>query len=372
MKNTLTFVIALFVFCYISANDGAYYGSGNHLIPIIETQISVQKEILTITRLSERTVGVDVYYEFYNPGEYKKLIVGFEAFSPSGDVDGTPKHGEHPYMQNFTVNINNRSIPYKIAYIEDSLYVENGRIKSLTLQKAQESIYNENCVEFFYVYHFDAEFKPGVNIVEHTYEYQLSGSVDSYYDFNYVLTAANRWSNKQIDDFTLIIDMGEFETVDIEKTFFTSNSDWSIVGKGKLGSKSLRNEWTDINKYVEFHMHHGSVTFHKKNFRPEAELYLFSKNPHFYKYNFGEDFLYLPFSYYIQDAIDIPQNEFEHKILRNLPYARRGYIFKDQKVQSFYDTNVDWYIPNPDYIPNAETLHEKEKEWLEYCKTIKK
>lgn len=53
MKTTLktTIVIAiLFAFNACFANDGAYYVSGNHLIPMYESDIVVKKEILTIKR----------------------------------------------------------------------------------------------------------------------------------------------------------------------------------------------------------------------------------------------------------------------------------------------------------------------------------
>ncbi len=77
-------LVILILSISVSANDGSYYVSGNQLIPIIETDISVRKEILKITRKTKRQVEVSVYYEFFNPGNPKSVIVGFEAFSPGG------------------------------------------------------------------------------------------------------------------------------------------------------------------------------------------------------------------------------------------------------------------------------------------------
>ncbi len=51
------------------ANDGSYYASGNHLIPVFETDISVKKEILTLKKIRNRFIEVTVYYEFFNPQE---------------------------------------------------------------------------------------------------------------------------------------------------------------------------------------------------------------------------------------------------------------------------------------------------------------
>jgi hypothetical protein len=101
------------------SNDGAYLGSGNHLIPITESDISIKKEILSIKRYLGK-VHVDVYYEMYNPGKEKTIRVGFEARSPGGDAQVEPSEGKHPYMNNFTVLVNNESLKYNISYIISS------------------------------------------------------------------------------------------------------------------------------------------------------------------------------------------------------------------------------------------------------------
>ena len=58
------YVILLSFSCVISkANDGVYYASGSGLVPVQETDISVAKEILTITIGKDSFAIVDVYYE---------------------------------------------------------------------------------------------------------------------------------------------------------------------------------------------------------------------------------------------------------------------------------------------------------------------
>ncbi|WP_205966472.1 hypothetical protein, partial [Parapedobacter sp. SGR-10] len=107
MMTSIKYII-LFISttCSAFANDGAYFALGNQLIPIQETDISVQKEILHLKKINNQFIEVSVYYEFFNPKEAKELIVGFEAISPEGDVDGSPKNGQHPYMYDFTVSMN--------------------------------------------------------------------------------------------------------------------------------------------------------------------------------------------------------------------------------------------------------------------------
>jgi hypothetical protein len=343
------------------ANDGAFFAAGNHLIPINETQVRVQKEILTLKKINNGLLEVTVYYEFFNPSEEKKILVGFEAGSPSGDVDGTPKNGHHPYMYNFTVEVNNSILKHQVAYVSDSLYTQNGKIKSMPTP-TEKDIEDINYVGFNYVYYFEARFKKGLTIIKHTYSYDVSHSVDINYDFSYVLTAANRWANKQIDDFTLIIDVGDFESFYINKSFFKSASDWLINGIGKKQEIKGQSGSLLESDAVLFHIQKGNVMFHKKNFKIYGDLFLFAVN-HYPNDQPG----YIPFSRSQTDRIPEPTNDFERTVLKNLPFARRGYVFKNRDLSSIYET-FDWYIPNPNYEADMHYLTEEEKKWVEQWK----
>jgi hypothetical protein len=361
MTRQIFTIILIFISYSSFANDGAFFAKGNQLIPINETQISVKKEILTLKKVRNQFIEVTVYYEFFNPNDDKKITVGFEAFSPSGDVDGTPKNGHHPYMRDFTVELNNKILNYNVAYVSDSLYNKNGIIKSLDWNNYKGEK-GGNYVDFYYVYHFDATFKKGINVIKHTYNYDLSGSVNHNYDFEYVLTAANRWANKQIDDFTLIIDIGEFETFSINKSFFKNANEWLVNGIGKTEDiKGEPNSFIE-NDAVKFHLQKGNIIFQKKNFKINGDLFLYAQN-----YIGMHNLEYIPFSYYQESNIAEPKNDLQRKILRNLPFARRGYIFQNQDLNAFY-RDLEWYIPNPNYEPNIEILTESEKKWIEKWK----
>jgi hypothetical protein len=350
-----------FTVCSIKsfANDGSFYASGNQLIPVFETDVAIKKEILTLKKIRNQFIEVTVYYEFFNPKEEKEITVGFEAFSPFGDVNGKPRNGLHPYMNDFTVQLNGEMLKYNVAYVTDSTYAKNGIIKSKKLADVISGIEDENAVDFFYVYYFKAKFKKGLNIIKHTYNYDLSSSVMSYYDFEYVLTAANRWGNKQIDDFTLVLDMGEFESFNINKDFFKERNDWLINGIGKCEEmKGIKN--TEHSKdAVRFHIQKGNLIFHKTNFHPTGELFVYASSG----YGDEQPADRIPFSYYRQNEIQEPKTELEKKILKNLPFARRGYIFQSVELKSFFEKQ-DWYIPNPNYEPNADMLSEIEKQWI--------
>jgi hypothetical protein len=358
MKKLLLSLIILYFVRNISANDGVYYTSGNQLIPIFETDISVKKEILTIRKINDHFVEVNVYYEFFNPGNEKIITVGFEAYAPEGDADRMPVNGLHPYIDKFTVTLNNVPLQYQVAYVADSLYAQNGAMNVLS----ESEIKNENNW-FYYVYHFKAKFKKGLNIIKHTYTYNLSGSVDMAYNIHYVLTAANRWANRQIDDFTLIFEPGNFESFYIDCNFFTNHNDWSIDGIGRKSFIPDSEAYYLRGNQVEFHIRNGKITFQKKNFKPAGELYIFSMNSFLYDgFDYQRDCL--PFALLQQDRLADPVDILSKKILRNLPFARRGYVFTTPEIQKYYETKTNWYIPDKNYKADINALSEKERQFV--------
>jgi hypothetical protein len=355
------------------ANDGTFRVNGNQLIPMYETDISVQKEILTIRRISPTTAQITVYYEFFNPKQEKTVEVGFEAFSPAGDVDHSPDEGGQRFISHFTVNLNGVIVPWKVVIVKDSSYYRNGKFKTLTAaQAAKEG--DEESADFFYVYHFRSLFHAGVNMLKHTYVVDLSSSVIETYSLDYVLTAAKRWANRQIDDFTLQIEMGDYQDLSIQANFFQHASEWTMTGLGRSldrpGSADTRE-----SPVSEFFVHKGILVFKKMNFRPAGELSLSAPSSYYYysksldkhegdgpfKFDYRLD--ELPFSV---DADFNPGNaegELSKKIVRNLPFARRGYIFKSPEIQAYY-AKQPWYMPDPAYVPVQGALTKKEQEDL--------
>ena len=71
----LTLVLSLLslVPCTLLANDGVYFASGNFLVPVKETDITVQKEVLEITLGKDSFAYVTVDYTFYNNSNEKKV-----------------------------------------------------------------------------------------------------------------------------------------------------------------------------------------------------------------------------------------------------------------------------------------------------------
>lgn len=394
MKKILILILCCISAIFVSANDGAFYAEGNQLIPINETDISVQKEVLTLNRVGDH-IEVTVYYEFFNPADQKELLVGFEA--QKGDAaDPRPTFPEHPSIHSFKVSMNGEPLSFEVAHIdgihydydEDEnipTYVNNGHIEGLTREYCEAELAELECIEpiFDYVYHFNATFRPGLNIIQHTYDFDMSVERNGFTsDFFYVLTAANRWANHQIDDFTLYIDMGDHTSFHISPSFFKSPDEWEILGIGKntVGTTPYQVKPDSIF----FHMQQGSIRFHKENFHPDGELYITQDqiwgswwwilNPDNRSFN-SESYLnyykdqYEPIVFYSdienkETYYDLFSPE-QRRILKNLPFAYRGYVFTNKALQDFFESTY-WYIPNRDYKAEMETLDEMEQNWVEF------
>ena len=397
MKRFLILLFCCFSALFTFANDGVFYASGNQLIPITETDISVKKEVLTINRVGDH-LEVTVYYEFFNPVGEKELLVGFEAESPYNGPDPMDFFPKHPHIRNFKVVVNGQSLTFEIAHVErgryddngnyvPSKYYSNGKFQDWTKKQIEDTLIAWNYpggMPIDYVYHFKARFRPGLNIIQHTYEYDLSFSVGEEYDFPYVLTAANRWANHQIDDFTLNINMGDRESFRIKQTFFEKSTDWTINGIGMAMNCEWMG-WDTVTNGAIFHIQQGAVSFHKQNFHPDGELFLVKdhlivsmwsdwnseqktsdeenlingiKN----QYNFLDTAF---ISGFFEESPQFTSEQ--RRILKNLPFAYRGYAFKNKELKKFFES-TKWYIRNPKYKGEMDGFAEEEKAWVEFWK----
>ena len=382
MRRLLVTIVFILPCVGAWANDGVYYTSGNHLIPYFEKEIQLKKEILRLTRHRD-FIKVDVDYTFYNPEQPKRIKVGFEAMASDGEAMGGYHNGAHPYLHDFTVNVNGRVLPFEIAHVRDTTYARHGVINGLTQKEVNQQLEDGYTTpDFFYVYHFDVDFQQGENKIRHTYFYDISGSVDLLYHFDYVLTAANRWANGQIDDFTLIIDMGrQFDEYRIAKTFFGKTSDWELPPRSTaLDRKTEEDAYAalftnDQGGAVQFYIEQGEIIFKKTNFKPTGELFVYSPRLLIGDVELDETFA-MPYSVEHQDMLlyndTRNRNEKFRRILTNLPYARRGLVFKDPFLKDYFEKNVDWYIPDPDLLENKIYLSPKEKLFLKDIKNTDK
>lgn len=383
MKKIVVLLLLLCPAVVVVANDGSFTVSGNQLIPIVETDVRVQKEILSLDRVGNQ-IKVSVYYEFFNPAEPKDLLVGFEASGPyMFDVENAMKvFPEHPNMRGFTVVMNGSPLSWHVAHINsfghfddnyqwvEDPYYKNGSFREMTDRQCKDALKNSDPLDypFQFVYYFTAHFNTGLNIVQHTYFYDPYGSQGMGWQFSYVLTAACRWANRQIDDFTLHVNLGDRSSFCIEPSFYSSCSEWTFDGAGKV-EPGFSAEAYFLGSHDLFHVREGGITFHKTEFRPKGELHAFK--PIFFLYwggSLSNDYIkdFINECYYDlekpSDLLD-PITLENRQLLRNLPFAYRGYVFKTASLQRFFEA-TPWYVPDPSYVATMDSLNPNERAWV--------
>ncbi|MBR5029058.1 MAG: YARHG domain-containing protein, partial [Bacteroidales bacterium] len=123
----------------------------------------------------------------------------------------------------------------------------------------------------------------------------------------------------------------------------------------------------------------GTLTFHCTKFHPNGELSISKPNIMHYIWN-NYDNQNSPakvleiikkqrFNLYKGMATSgVEYKDFtreQRQILRNVPFAYRGFVFKTKKLQDFFNS-TKWYVANPNYKVDMNELTEDEREWVEY------
>ena len=258
------FVILLSFSSVVSkANDGVYYASGSFLVPVHETEISVAKEILTITIGKDSSALVDVYYEFMNNSEAKTVTMAFEANVPDADLAPLNRNGIHPFIHDFTVTMNGNKLDYRNAVVGDSL-------NPLKLDGEIEHYVYSYESPYSYAYFFEAPFVKGKNIVHHTYRYKMNHTSEEKFRIQYRLTPATRWANHQIDDFTLRIKTEE------HTSYWLPGDLWQGAPFVMKPDDQDNLYCYSGNIFVDFQSPEQCMEWHTKNFRPEMDMIITS------------------------------------------------------------------------------------------------
>lgn len=297
MKRILS-AILLLTSAFAFANDGVYYTSGNFLVPMRESSISVRKEILTITIGKGKMANVDVYYEFYNPDSAKTVAMAFEAAAPYNADFDIGKSIEHPYIHDFKVVMNNQPLTYRNMLIDnvwkrsENIIDEDIVPIDLTEWKHEmpkeydeylwpDVLYSARLDTFIsadYGYMFEATFKPGINIVHHTYSYNMSHGIGNKYSIHYWLTPATRWANRQIDDFTLRIkNENDIDFVISNDSIFMASQFVFAEGMGNVYPFVQRDApyTTTYNQHCTLAIAHGEgavLEWHANDFAPKSDM----------------------------------------------------------------------------------------------------
>lgn len=385
-KRFFAILITLYTFCINTyANDGVYYVSGNHLIPISETDIKISKEVLTIhlCDTSDYTY-VDVDYTFMNTSSKPKTVkMGFEAENEDEYKLLEESLKGHPYIFNFSVEMNGKHINHTHEY---AFYGEKGLdYKNFPVDKTKWTLGGEGYEElcdggwdgglmnkektelraYAHVYYFEVTFQPGENKIHHTYSYWAGCGMHDAFTIKYWLKPASRWQGGKIDDFTLRI--SAYNTA----KYFTLKGPFD-KGIFSFASGQGKNRNSKFGK--EFVIRNGVVEFNCKNFEPSEDLEIRSLDNYFFgnmadgstEYKLGEFYdrgeSFWIYKYNIKDY-----NDWCKRIIRNLPYASRGYVFKDNKLNEYF-SQFFWYMPDPEWKPSQADFTKYEHKALEALK----
>lgn len=388
MKRFIVFFMSVLCIAVCKANDGVYFVSGNQLMPLVETDISVSKEVLTISICDDGFADVDVYYEFTNKGKAKTVLMGFEANAPYNAGSGLTEDRKHPYINDFTVTMNGS----KLGYAND-VCAENTKdgapldLSKWKMSDEVDALYNaesDSTVGYSYVYKFEAPFREGKNIVHHTYRYQMSYGIATTFHVMYKLSPALRWANHAIDDFTLRI-----QAKNTAKHFFFESGIFESApfrvteGMGKIRKRHEYNY--DTEKFdkplLEVSLRNGEIEWHSDHFTPDEELVINSadeliayhrdidgqiNSDYEQHFTLGE-FYDRSNGYEIERGmmyIEGGKPGIDTRILRNLPYAHRGYVFKDKDLQDYF-SQFFWYMPDSTWKASTADFTYKELEFLQ-------
>ena len=398
MLATLVAIVAMALSSM--ANDAVFFVNGSHLEPVMETNISVKKEILTINIGDDGFANVDVDYTFVNNGPDKWVTMGFEATAPYNDGSPLDRKGIHPHIEDFSVVMNGEALTYSNGVVFGSGDMEYLPKEVQEKRKAgqhfipvdfdrwyydeenSERLHNKQTDEYAayaYAYYFKANFKSGQNSVHHTYRYRLSCGVSQAFLLPYWLVPAMRWANHQIDDFTLRINV-----VKCTKHFVIYNAPFEgtpfKVTKGKGKMRVLNTSNFDGNEsVVEVVLRDGTLEWHRNNFRTEHDMTIQSADVLAYAvdwgnkpkpiyYDSGPGFAWWDAydEYYPGKGTKKQLSDFSARIRRNLPYAHRGYVFKDAQLRKLFESQW-WYMPDPSWQPIGNSFSEHEQELIENC-----
>lgn len=362
MKRKLTFVVASLLTFFVSlANDYAVLTNGSLLQPQKEVvDVEIKSEVLTIRLADENRAYVDVDYTFYNHGDKTDMTVAFVANLPSEGITSYENLFDgSPFIHDFVVEMNGNLLPIETAATGIS------RDYDPKLITRDGYYYDGKETQIQYIYTFPATFEKGENKVHHTYSYDITHSVFAIWNIEYELSPAANWKNHKIGKFTLNI-----ECPNTAKHFYVNCEDLYLINP--IFTKGV-GKFRKDGRQVEISMRNAVAQWTLYDYKPESRLDIYSvsnledykdgdpeNHPYGYSYDRGPNFT--PTSGNLSG---------HPKILRNIPYAHRGYIFKTKDMKKCFE-NLWWYIPDSNYVPDMSHFTEKELMFINGTYTEKK
>ncbi|WP_243347927.1 YARHG domain-containing protein [Parabacteroides sp. FAFU027] len=317
---TLTIQITL-----IFADDTNLGSQGGNVFPIMRNKyIRMAKEDVKVKMLKDSCIVTCLFWFKNYSREKQYVFMGFpDYFECVGEDSESLRH--------FTCQINNKKT----------------EVRPLSQKITEELDTAEVNYERWYCW--DTNFKPNETLlIWNTYVANWGGSADGTLLISYLIGTGRTW-HETIGDGKITFDFSDL----VSQSFV----DTTGYGTHKLSPGMTRQVYND------------SIVYSFKNYYPDwGEQYSVSLLP-FWKY------------YAYNDTISTnPYKEgrgefsFEYKytkptlrLMRNEVYARHGYIFKDEALNTYF-RKFKWYKPNPKFEMNQ--LKKFELYFIDYIKGL--
>ena len=364
MKKILLAILFCLLSIFTFANDWEFGSEGEHIIPLKGSNMSIKKEKITL-KLTPDGMLVNVKFTFDNPTAENKIVGFVTPESGNGEEEDEttkPKRKAEPLkIKNFKTTVNGKEVKSNVELLSKLLskgVLDNNIIKEYT--EKEKTFYN-------YVYYFNADFKQGENVVEHSYFY--TGSYGIYErDFEYVVTTISKWKNQTVEDFEIEV-YPENYFVKLPYSFWKDNKkiNWEIVGKGKMVTiaptkKSNDEDATGLERYgiIYLKLNNGFVRYKTKNFSPNQDFYMTRMDNilgfdyefpegKIQGYKFKDDYfttlretIYDDYPNIVSSLKDLKDKDLD--IIRNYPYAFAGYDFAKKDLKDYFSQFI-WYTP---------------------------
>ena len=364
MKKILLAILFCLLSIFTFANDWEFGSEGEHIIPLKGSNMSIKKEKITL-KLTPDGMLVNVKFTFDNPTAENKIVGFVTPESGNGEEEDEttkPKRKAEPLkIKNFKTIVNGKEVKSNVELLSKLLskgVLDNNIIKEYT--EKEKTFYN-------YVYYFNADFKQGENVVEHSYFY--TGSYGVYErDFEYVVTTISKWKNQTVEDFEIEVHPENY-FVKLPYSFWKDNKkiNWEVVGKGKMviiapTKKSNDEDATGLERYgiIYLKLNNGFVRYKTKNFSPNQDFYMTRMDNilgfdyefpegKIQGYKFKDDYfttlretIYDDYPNIVSSLKDLKDKDLD--IIRNYPYAFAGYDFAKKDLKDYFSQFI-WYSP---------------------------
>lgn len=353
MKKITTVILLIINAISCLGNDGVYLSNGGVIYPVKETKISLEKEILSFT-VRDNVAFVNIQFEFNNPeSKERKLLIGFQAPTPEGDVSDSICNTN--LISNFTIVKDGVILPYTVKAAK----CEDCRLEDF---KEPENIHFSQFDPGVFVFLFEVIFKPGINMIQHSYSFPASHGVAFDETYGYILTTGSKWAGGKIKDLIVKIDMGENKYFFVND-IFGEKAIWSIIGTGKVTNETFGYIEGDSNRMIRILS--GELLIEINNFKPTKNIHFgildkksfVSGNMDYTKIQSGE---VVPLG---NMTLQSDYSKKELRLMRNTIYAQYGYDFNSPDLKEYF-SQFAWYMPNPNLKMEDIKLTKEEQEFI--------